>query len=242
MLLLNDDNGISTKSFAWQPHYYDFEREIILRSVFGKARINELALARHLDIGRTVAHDLLIHAREVGIVYKDEGSRWWIVPLDEERFDNLYELRILLESAVMASATGQIPTAQLDKIEARLRRAQSEFPAISIADLDLLEADLHIDCARFGRNSEIIEALKRSHCILVAGKHIQLAFDANARIDPLFMDEHLEIVSALRDEDPTAVQETLVQHLEASAEKAAQRLAAFRAVQPIAELPYILSS
>lgn len=238
MLLLSDDGGINTKSFAWQPHYYDFEREIILRSVFGRARINELALARHLDVGRTVAHDLLIHAREVGIVYKDDGSRWWIVPLDEERFEHLYEMRILLEPVAMTSAADRIPLARLNEIEARLRRAQDNFPMVSGAELDVLEADLHIDCTGFGANPEIIGALKRSHCILVAGKHIQLALGADARVDP-FMEEHLEIVAALRDRNPTAVRETLVRHLELSAEKAAHRLAAFRSAQTVAELPYM---
>ena len=239
MLLLDDDEGLNAKSFAWQPHYYDFEREIILRSVFGRARVNELALARHLDVSRTVAHDLLIHAREVGIVYKDDGSRWWIVPLDEARFDNLYELRILLEPVAMTSAIGRVPDERLDEIEARLHRVQERFPAVTGADLDLLESDLHIDCIGHGCNPEIIEALKRSHCILVAGKHIQLALGSDARVDP-FMDEHLEIVAALRAQDPIAVRETLVRHLELSAEKAVHRLAAFRGSQRVAELPYIL--
>ena len=239
MLLLDGDDGINAKSFAWQPHYYDFEREVILRSVFGRARINELALSRHLDVSRTVAHDLLVHAREVGIVYKDDGSRWWIVPLDEARFENLYELRILLEPAAMTGAIGHIPQGRLDEIEARLHRVLDKFPHVTGADLDLLESDLHIDCIGYGCNPEFIEALKRSHCILVAGKHIQLALGADARVDP-FMEEHLEIVTALRAQNPLAVCETLTRHLKLSAEKAIHRLAAFRGSQNVAELPYIL--
>jgi len=239
MLLLDDDEGLNAKSFAWQPHYYEFEREIILRSVFGKARVNELALARHLDVGRTVAHDLLTHAREVGIVHKDDGSRWWIVPLDEARFENLYELRILLEPVAMIGAMGHIPEAKLDEIEARLHRVQSVFPVFTGADLDALEADLHIDCLGYSRNPEIIEALKRCSCILVAGKHIQLALSNGNGVDP-FMEEHLEIVAALRERDPVAVRTRLMRHLELSAEKAARRLQAFRSTQVMADLPYVL--
>ncbi|MFT4012673.1 MAG: FCD domain-containing protein [Paracoccus sp. (in: a-proteobacteria)] len=241
MLLLDGEDGISAKSFAWQPHYYDFEREIILRSVFGRARVNELALARHLEVSRTVARDLLIHAREVGIVYKDDGSRWWIVPLDEARFENLYELRILLEPVAMTSAIGRIPDERLDRIEARLLRAQQRFPRLTVGELDLLEADLHIDCLGHGSNPEIAETLKRSHCILVAGKHIQLALGAEARVDP-FTGEHLEILAALRAQDPATVRETLVRHLELSAQKAVHRLAAFRSKNNQHKLPYILET
>ena len=91
----------------------------------------------------------------------------------------------------------------------------------------------------YGCNPEFIEALKRSHCILVAGKHIQLALGADARVDP-FMEEHLEIVTALRAHNPLAVCETLTRHLKLSAEKAIHRLTAFRGSQSVAELPYIL--
>ncbi len=238
MLQFENQAGLNPKSFAWQPHYYEFEREIILRSVFGRARLNEFALARHLDVGRTVAHDLLIHAREVGIVSKDERSRWWVVPLDEARFQDLYELRILLEPVALEAAIGRIPAAQLDEIESRLKEAVSDFPHVPTADLDILEADLHIDCISYSQNPEIVEALKRTRCILVAGKHIQSALNRDISVDP-FMGEHLEIVSAVRAHDGAAAKSALVNHLALSAQKAAERLAAFRATQSMPELPYI---
>jgi DNA-binding GntR family transcriptional regulator len=238
MLHLEAAAAINTKALAWQPFYYDFEREIILRSVFGRARVNEFALARHLGVGRTVAHDLLIHAREVGIVHKDDRSRWWIVPLDEARFADLYELRILLEPVALESAIGRIPEKKLDEIEDRLKRAARDFPNVRGADLDVLEADLHIDCNSYGQNPEILEALRRTRCILVAGKHIQLAFRRGANVDP-FMEEHLEIIEGVRKQKPAVVRRKLIRHLELSAEKAAQRLAAFRSSHKMAELAYI---
>jgi len=226
------------KGFAWQSLYYDFEREIILSSVFGRFRVNELAIARHFDVGRTVARDLLIHAREVGIVSKGEKSHWWTVPLDEARFRDLYELRILLEPVALDSAIGQIPTAQLDAIEARLKAAMDAYPRVEAADLDVLENDLHIDCIGHGRNPELIEALKRTRCILVSGKHIQMELKPYGLVDP-FMGEHLDIVRAVRKGQHKAARTALVAHLQASSDKAALRLAAFRASHAPASLPYI---
>ncbi|HMO30865.1 GntR family transcriptional regulator [Enterovirga sp.] len=237
MLQLSAEAGINPRSFAWQPLYYEFEREIILRSVFGWARLNELALARHLNVGRTVAHDLLVQAREAGIVTKDERSRWWIVPLDEARFRDLYELRILLEPAALRHAIGRIPGAWLDEVEERLRQVTETFPDVTGPDLDRLESDLHVDCLGYGENVELLEALRRTRCILVAGKHIQMALQRKTKVDP-FMEEHLEIVSALRRHDARAACKALVRHLEMSAEKAEQRLASFRRTQAMHELPY----
>ncbi|HQS07437.1 MAG TPA: GntR family transcriptional regulator [Xanthobacteraceae bacterium] len=238
MLQMQAEPPAAAKSFAWQSLYYDFEREIILRSVFGRFRVNELALARHFDVGRTVARDLLIHAREVGIVSKGEKSHWWIVPLDEARFHDLYELRILLEPVALESAIGRIPTAQLDSVEARLKDVIARFPQVDISDLDVLEADLHIDCVGHGRNPELIEALRRTRCILVSGKHIQVALNRATLVDP-FMDEHLDIVRAVRRGSGAVAKKALVAHLRASSQKAAERLAAFRASQSVPHLPYI---
>lgn len=227
------------KAAAWQGLYYDFEREIILSSVFGRFRVNELAIARHFDVGRTVARDLLIHAREVGIVSKGEKSHWWTVPLDSARFRDLYELRILLEPVALDSAIGQIPAAQLDAIEARLKAAVARYPHVPSADLDVLENDLHIDCIGYGRNPEIFEALRRTRCILVSGKHIQTELKPHGLVDP-FMDEHLDIVRAVRRGQNAAARRALVAHLQASSDKAAQRLAAFRATHAPAPLSYIV--
>ncbi|MFG1179295.1 GntR family transcriptional regulator [Xanthobacter versatilis] len=239
MLKSGDEAVEARKGFAWQALYYDFEREIILSSVFGRFRVNELAIARHFDVGRTVARDLLIHAREVGIVSKGEKSHWWTVPLDEARFRDLYELRILLEPVALDSAIGQIPTPQLDAIERRLRDAMDSYPKVESADLDVLENDLHIDCIGHGRNPEIMEALKRTRCILVSGKHIQMELKPHGLVDP-FMGEHLDIIKAVRKGQHAVARRALVAHLQASSDKAALRLAAFRATHEHAPLPYIV--
>jgi DNA-binding GntR family transcriptional regulator len=227
------------KPFAWQSFYYDFEREIILRSVFGRFRVNELALARYFDVGRTVARDLLIHAQQVGIVSKGERSHWWIVPLDEERFHDLYELRCLLEPAALTSAIGKIPPSLLATMEQRLKEVIARFPHVSISTLDLLENDLHIDCVGYGSNPEIAEALKRTRCLLVSGKHIQSALKQTPLVDP-FMEEHLDVVMALKKGNARAVKSALLAHLNASSQKAAERLAKFRATQGASTLPYIV--
>ena len=54
------------------------------------------------------------------------------------------------------------------------------------------------------------------------------------------MDEHLDIVRAVRKGQNAAARRALVAHLQASSDKAAQRLAAFRATHAPAPLSYIV--
>ncbi|MDB6454153.1 GntR family transcriptional regulator [Falsirhodobacter sp. 20TX0035] len=224
------------KAFTWHPFYYDFEREIILHSVFGRFRVNELALARHLDVGRTVARDLLIQAEKLGLVQKGERAHWWIVPLDEARFQHLYQLRILLEPAALESAISRMPTDMMDHMMDRLRGVSRSYPTVAEQAFDQLETDLHVDCLQFTANPEVAAALKRTHCILVSGKHIQVALGRSP--DP-FMDEHLEILQAAKAGDTRKAKAALVRHLTSSARKSTERLTAFHAQIQAAPPPYI---
>lgn len=226
------------KSFAWETFYYDFEREITLRSTLGRARINELALARHYGVGRTVARDLLVHAQLAGLVEKGEDSRWWIVGLDEQRFADLYELRLLLEPAALATAIDNVPPDVLDSFQARLTEAERRFPEVDQAELDRLENDLHIECLSFSRNAELLEALRRARSTLITGKHIQTALGRTPKIDP-FMEEHLAILSAVRAGKASEASGLLLSHLESSSTKAQERLALFRKRRPPAIGAYV---
>jgi DNA-binding GntR family transcriptional regulator len=239
MLDMDAEAALPPKHFAWQSLYYDFEREVILRSVFGRFRVNELALARHFDVGRTVARDLLIHAQQVGIVTKGEKSHWWIIPLDEARFQDLYELRMLLEPAALETAIGAIPPKVLAGMAARLQDGINRSDDAGIAELDVLEGELHIDCLAYGGNPEIVEALKRTRCILVSGKHFQVALQRQPFFDS-FMEEHLEIMQAMARQDVGSAKHLLKAHLQASSEKAAERLAAFRATHAVSPTSYFV--
>ena len=218
--------------------YYEVEREVILHSLFGRFRVNELALARHYDIGRSAAGEILRRAHQAGLLAKDERSRWSIVPLDHARFRHLYQLRELLEPAALASAAGHIPAALLDEIAERHRNAVRRYPDVDVGELDRLEEDLHITCLSHASNPELIEALKRSRSLLVSGKHIQMALLDRRSVDP-FMDEHLAVLDHVQAGRIAQAQATLTEHIRASGLKAIARLDAFHAQSGVANVDYI---
>ncbi|RWM88753.1 MAG: FCD domain-containing protein [Mesorhizobium sp.] len=239
MLELEPEAAEYPKTFAWRGIYYDFEKTVILRAVYGAARINELALARHYGVGRTVAGDLLQHAAMTGIVVRDDKAKWRINPLDEARFRNLYEVRLLMEPAALRTAIPRIPHEQIAGMKRRLLDAIESYPAIDGSELDAIEEDLHVDALRHSENGELLEALKRTHCVLVAGKHIQRAVRGPDAVDA-FMDEHLGIVEAIEAQDFLTARDRLARHLLSSSRKAAERLEAFRALNSRTEVPFVL--
>lgn len=238
LLGLAADPAEAVRDDAWDTLYYALERDVIEASVFGRFRINELALARHFGVGRTVARNLLLRAHGAGIAAKNESAHWYVVPMDEARIRDLYELRVLLEPPLIRSAAGAIPAPELAAMVARHVAAGAAMPDVGVAELDALEADVHVTCLAFGRNAEAREALKRTRCILVVGKHIQAAIAKTPQIDP-FMDEHLVILDALSEGDGEGAARALAEHLTSSWRKADERLAAFRARRKATVAPFM---
>lgn len=207
--------------------------------MFGRFRVNELELARHHGISRTVARDILMQAQATGIVTKGEKAHWFIVPLDTARLDNLFAMRALIEPALIRTAAGRIVPDVLTGMFRRLSDAKTAYPAISGAQMDALEIDLHVTCLGYGGNTELVEVLKRSRCALIANKHILGSEIAFPSLDP-FLADHGAILHALQARDGEAAARALEQHIQVSRPKVIERLQRFRESYDVPSLAYIV--
>lgn len=199
-------------NFAWQTLYDDVEAQVVHRSFFGRTRINEHELARHYDVGRTVARDVLSQLETLGMVEKDEASRWSVVPLDERRIRELYEIREHLEPVAIASAIGALSEADLDAMTARHAEGLARYPEISAAEMYELEIDLHVNCVQRSRNRELAQILQRTHCVLTLSKHTVGTKVAKLPREALF-EEHMTVFAAMRRGDAIAVQAAVRDHI-----------------------------
>ncbi len=238
LLGLDQESPELLKTWAWQRIYDGIERELVFRSALGRFRVNELELARYYNVGRTVAHDVLIQAQSTGLVAKDERSRWYVVPLDEKRISDLYDLRELLEPAALIAALKHIAPEALQAMQMRLTEAAGAYPNISAAAMDFLERDLHVTCLEFSGNREILEALKRTRCLLITAKHM-LGDQVSYPQDEPFMAEHLAIIAPMMKGNEAAVAEQMRSHLRIARSKVIDRVTLFRKVFSGPELPYI---
>ena len=238
LLGLDGESAELPRVWGWQRIYNGIERELVFRSALGRFRVNELELARYYEVGRTVAHDVLVQAQSIGLVAKDERSRWYIVPLDEKRICDLYDLRELLEPAALISALRHIAPETLRAMQQRLTAAAQAYPEISAAEMDSLERDLHVSCLEFGANPEILEALKRTRCLLITAKHM-LGDQVSYPKDEPFMAEHLAVLDAMQRGDAAQVTEQMRAHLHIARAKVLDRVALFRTIFTGPDLPYI---
>jgi DNA-binding GntR family transcriptional regulator len=238
LLGLDEANPELPRIWAWQRIYDGVERALIFHSALGKFRVNEVELARHYKVGRTVAHDVLVQAQSTGLLAKDERLRWYVVPLDEKRVCDLYDLRELLEPKAMAASVGRVPPDFLSGMAERLEAAIAAYPRVSAAEMDALEHGLHVTSLGYCDNREIMEALKRTRCLHFTQKHM-LGAQISYPTDEPFMTEHLEVVRAMLHSDTTKVEARMLTHLRTARAKVIDRLAVFRRSFTGSDLPYI---
>lgn len=226
------------KTESWQRVYNEIERELLHHSLFGSHRINELELSRHYRISRTVSNQVLTRLHLLGLVEKDERSRWQVTEWDERRLEDLYEVRRRLEPYVLMRAAEYIPTEEVRLFIERLQQAVETYPDMESHQFDDLESDLHIRTLGYCPNREMLQMLRRTHSLLLSGKHILLDKSWFPEEEPFFQ-EHLEIFGYLDRNEPTLAAESLEKHLLIAQRKVGQRLAYFKSHSSIPDLPYL---
>lgn len=226
------------KTLGWEPIHEQVERQVVHLSVFGRHRINELELARHFGVGRTVARNVLLRMESLGLVEKDERMRWTVTPLDDDRISHLYELRWLLEPAALHASMRAGVSAEAAQMAAGLRTVIGDYPDVSAGALDALEHDLHVQLLQRCPNQDLLQSLKRTRCVLTLNKHVLGDSAPMPERDP-FMAEHLAVLEAVAGDDLQAAGELLRVHLEAACLKVVHRAGIVRERYAVPSLSWI---
>lgn len=215
------------RSDAWLELAERVERDVVLCSMKGRFELNELQLARSLDVSRTITHRILLQLQSLGLIEKVKYSGWAVVPLDDGRLHNLYEARRQLEPFMIAQACSRMTEQEITGYIEKLDNAARQYPAIRSSLLDELENDLHQTTIGRGGNREILTMLRRTHPILLISKHLLGSAIAMPQQDPFF-DEHRWVFARMRDKQPERASRALFEHLERSESQVVDRLAQFR--------------
>src|SRR5690606_15144897 len=120
----------------------------------------------------------------------------------------------------------------------RLREAMALYPDMDSCQFDELESDLHIDTLGLCPNRQMLQILRRTHSLLLSGKHILLDKSYFPDEEPFFR-EHLSIFENLQAGRADLAAQSLEDHLLIAERKVKQRLAEFREHNRIAEKPYL---
>ncbi len=176
-------------------------------------RFSEAELGARLGVSRTPVREALFRLRNEGLLDVESKSGWFVRPIDFGKLEQLYDLRVLLESAsVLRLCTRAEPAPELDALKAVWLVPVAERLAGG-AEVGALDEQFHATLVRAAGNEEIA----RVHWDVTERIRIirRLDFTRADRIDATYA-EHAKILRAVIQRKPDAAQLLLRSHIEQS--------------------------
>lgn len=175
-------------------------------------RLREIPLSAHFGVSTTPIREALRRLEYEGLVEVNPRRGAVVTALDEPTVSNLYDLRLILESAAvrLAAAAGQ----PLDRVEELMTEAKEyidEQPQVTFHRLDV---QLHRAIAELSGNHELAATVEHVHQRIQAVR-VRCAVPGRVRIAH---DQHAQIVKAIREGNPDAADEAVRQHISSAKE------------------------
>ncbi|GAB6851889.1 GntR family transcriptional regulator [Paraburkholderia kururiensis] len=194
--------------------YYTLRAEIFDMSLLPGDRLTEGAIAERFAVSRTPAREALQRLQSDGLMQGYVRGGWEVVPIDNKRFDDLYEMRQMIETfAVRKLCAGDAPQAELHLLLDALDRIWKVERARRIADgRKLVELDeaLHHALVAAAGNDELTSTMQRVTDRIRVVRRLDLVHgDGIAET----YDEHAAILDAIRRGDATQSVELVSRHI-----------------------------
>lgn len=176
-------------------------------------RFTESEMGARLGVSRTPVREALFRLRNEGFLEVESKSGWFVRPIDFDRLDQLYDLRVVLELASLARLCARtVDPPELDDLKAAWLVPPEERQA-GTHEVGELDEDFHATLVRAAGNAEIA----RVHWDVTERVRIvrRLDFTRGERIAATY-DEHAQILRAVLQRKLDQAQLLLRSHIEQS--------------------------
>lgn len=181
-------------------------------------RMSVDSLVRELGVSQTPIREALSRLEAQGLVIKTHLVGYSAAgQIDEKRFGQLYEMRLLLEPFAAAKAATGISDealAQLEHHDRDMQAMSGKLNQKTYSAFARLDSEFHNLIAAESGNEIVHETLTRLHTHV----HLfRLHYHSHATITA--NEEHRRILEALKARDPNAAQAAMCDHVERSQQR-----------------------
>ncbi|ADE57876.1 MULTISPECIES: GntR family transcriptional regulator [Aminobacterium] len=196
--------------------YKELRHKIMNKEFKPGQRLPEIAIAEQLNVSRTPVREAFRQLANEGLIniFPNEGAS--LVNPSKEEIENTFEMRAYLECLAIKKAVHRITPLQLCMLEEEIQKEESIFAAKDLDKYLEINNAFHKIIAEASGNvvlyEFIVSVLSRSFVYLVLFESF-FDFGGNPSLD-----EHREIVKALRNRDEERAVELMRAHVLTSAE------------------------
>jgi DNA-binding GntR family transcriptional regulator len=172
-------------------------------------RINEVELARRLNVSRTPLREVLNQLMVEGFVTRAVNRGFIGRPLDAKQIHSLYEFRSVLECGIVRAACERATDEQLDTLQAAVEASRDVPEDTEATRLLALDEQFHMSLAGLTGNQEFVRNLESVNARIHFVRWIDMRQGRRTHTQA----EHLRIVQALRERDDALLQELMSRHI-----------------------------
>jgi DNA-binding GntR family transcriptional regulator len=204
-------------SLAEEVYELIFQQLMALKIAPG-ARITVDNLVREMNVSQTPIREALSRLESDGLVVKTHHIGYSAAPqISRRRFDELYDLRLLLEPVAARRATEAMTDQHMAELAEAAGVMAKRGPTDERQRYSLFarqDASFHDAILRLAGNELIRETIQHQHTHF----HIfRLMF--HARVTEEALDEHAGIIAAFANRDPDAAERAMREHIERSRDR-----------------------
>ena len=183
---------------------------IVERRLMPGTKLAEQRLAGIYDVSRTLVRQALNQLSRDRLVTLEPARGARVAEPSVEEARQVFEVRNMLEAAMMRKLCAAITPAQVAELRAHLRDEQAAVARTDISGRTRLLADFHIVLAQMLGNQTLAQMLGEllSRCSLIA-----LMYQSSHSAGHSY-EEHVAIVDALERRDARAATKLMADHLE----------------------------
>ena len=182
---------------------------IVERRLMPGTKLAEQKIADIFDVSRTVVRQALNQLSRDKLVTLTPARGAYVAEPSVEEARQVFEVRNMLETAMIRRLAAEITPAQVAELRAHLRDEQAAVQRTDVSGRTRLLADFHVVLARMLGNDTLAEMLQDlvSRCSLIS-----LMYQSSHSAEHSF-EEHVAIVDALEKRDARAAVRLMDDHL-----------------------------
>ena len=203
---------MSTKKSLSESIYEDLKRKILLNQLQPGDMISESALVEQYYISRTPIRQALKKLEDRGLVTIRDGVGTFVTFVTRKDVQNAYEIRNAVEKIAIQTSIHTITDEELDKLETQFMTLKKQFArggyGASLDKIAKADWELHDLIVDRSENTFLPSVTEQVNLVLRRYQYTNVSTFERA------IDEHLEILTCIRERDLEKVLQSLDNHIQ----------------------------
>lgn len=197
----------------------EIERLIFSGEVRAGQRLNEVEIARRLNVSRGPVREALRSLEEAGLVRFEKNRGAAVRMISQVEAMHIYEVRGCLEQLACQRLAGRITPEQIEELRGLVERMEAPAKSRDAAAFHPLNMKFHELLVEFAGNGELVSVYRRLVGSLSLFRRHTLAQEGSLAESNV---EHGAILAHLSSHDAKAAGQVMHHHIEASSKRTQQ--------------------